>query len=185
MFSIINTIVVLIVICVLYLYTVSFIGKYLKYVSNRNLIYNEFISEFNTFVFTIICKNIFERLVRSKRDQNGGIVALTEFTNISHPVFNGLVVSVIGSMSQDMKDKFYTFYKYTDDDYALITEVASMIDNYSILLIKRLNNFEIEIKNTNKIAVQNGDTPVESAEVVFNKLVESVADDIRTVKKYI
>jgi len=177
--------IIMITFAIIVVFCIMNLMKILNFFINRSLNYNAVITEFNIFIHSVICKNIFDRLIHSKVDQNGSRIALKEMSDINEPFFNGLVILAIGNMSDDMKSKFFTFYKRTKDESILIIEVSSIIESYVLLLLRRLKTFEEETKQLNKIAVKAEKVPIESNEFVFSKLIESIANDIRSIKRNI
>lgn len=177
--------IIMIMIAIIIVFCITNLMKILNFFINRNLNYSNVVAEFNIFIHSVICKNIFDRLIHSKVDSNGSRIALKEISDINEPFFNGLVVLAIGNMSDDMKSKFFTFYKRTKDESILILEVSAIIESYSLLLLQRLKVLEDETKSLNKIAVKNEKQPIESTEFVFSKLIETIANDIRNIKRNI
>lgn len=152
-----------------------------KLLIEKNLDFNTFNKEFHLFSLIIITRMITERLIQSKKDENGNLIALREISSINDPFYSGMVISVIGSMSNSMKDKFYTFYRKTKNNSLLVTEISAIIESYSFVIIQRLKNIELELNDSNREIVKSGKSPIESKEYVNTKLIESVINDNKTL----
>jgi len=174
-----------IVILVLFSIIFIIISKYIIDKSFKyKLIFEDVSREYNLFALSIITKSILDRLINSQKDSTGSSVALREMSVQSEPFFNGLVVMVIGNMSNVLKDKFYTFYKKTNNNSSLILETSAIIESYSVNLLQRLKKFELDVKNANKIAVSASSKPVDVQDFVYGMLIESVVNDINSIKKF-
>lgn len=147
----------------------------------QNLDFNKSMLEFKLFSLNIICKTILDRILHSEKDSNGSRIALRQISDISDPFYSGIIVLVIGSLSDEMKRRFYTFYKKTKDEYIIINEVSSILESYSFILIKRLKGIEEKVKENNKIAVKLDKRPIESYDYIFGILIESIIDDLKNL----
>lgn len=159
----------------------DYIDKINKSFINIDIDFNTFNKEFRLFSLMIITRLIMERLIQSKKDENGNLLALREISSIEDPFYSGMVVSVAGSMSENMKNKFYTFFKRNENNSLLITEISSIIESYSFNIIQRIKNFELELNETNKKAVKSGDKPIDSKEYINARLIESVIRDNKSL----
>jgi len=147
----------------------------------QNLDFNKSMLEFKLFSLNIICKTILDRILHSEKDSNGSRIALRQISDISDPFYSGIIVLVIGSLSDEMKRRFYTFYKKTKDESIMINEVSSILESYSFILIKRLKSIEEKVKENNKIAVKLDKRPIESYDYIFGILIESIIDDLKNL----
>lgn len=146
---------------------------------DNHLTFPETYSEIRDFSLKIITRSILERLLVSEHDANGSKIALKDISSISEPFYHGVIVSVIGNMSEDLKKKFFHFFKRTKDDSALIVEVSAMIEIYSIDIAQRLKFFETDANNANKLNISNNKRPVEVRDYVYGMLINSIVNDIK------
>ena len=154
------------------------IKSYIRMISNSKLDYLSVSKEFTIFALSIITHRILEALILSEKDSSGGRIAIQQISDPTEPVYVGIIVSVVGSMSNEMKDKFYIFFNRDDEDNILMNEITKLLDSYNLILQRRLNKIEEDIKNANKVAVKNQKEPLDFADTAYQLLIESVVDDI-------
>jgi len=181
--SIICNSVLIIYISIIVLLVVERIHKLVLTVIERKYSFKETIIDLDSFIMNIVCKLILEKMLHSQTDANGNKLALRDISTLSEPFFQGMVVNVIGNMSDELKRRFYMYYKEYNDNSTLITKVSNTIEIYSIELVSRIKVYEDECQKSNKIAVEQNTKLVNSGEYIFGKLIYSITLDIANINK--
>lgn len=152
-------------------------------VIERKYTFSSTVVDIDKFIMSIVYKLVLEKILNSKIDANGNRLAIRDISTLSEPYFQGMVVTVIANMSEEMKRRFHMYYKESPDNSTLITKVSNTIELYSIDLMGRIRIYEDECNKSNKIAIEQKSKPVNNAEYVFGKLIYSITLDIANVNK--
>lgn len=151
----------------------------LRYQADKVLTYREVYIEFQNYTLSIMCKNILDRLLYSDNDANGSKLSLREISNPSEPFFNGLVALVVANMGDELKDRFFKFYKKTKNESNLILMVSSILEIYNMIMMERVKVYETEGTSLNKIAIQKNEKPVDVVQYTIGKLISSILNDLK------
>ena len=156
-------------------------------ISDNTYRYSDMYSEFRDFSLVIIARLVLEKLLKSETDANGSKIALREISSISEPFYQGVIVTVVGSMSEQMKTRFFLFYKQTKDLSHLIISVSSLIEIYTMNIMRRIKKYEDEANITNRDSVsrhKDTNTPprlLDVKEYTYGKMIQSIVEDIKYV----
>jgi len=144
--------------------------------------YTEMYSEFENFCLKLVCRLIFERIIRSRDNADGKPLAIREISEMSQPFFQGLVAQVIATMGGEMRRRFYMFYNYSTDNVTLNLTTASIVESYVLIIVGRIQMFTDEVNKRNREAVANNRNPDFGNDYVYSQLTLSIANDINLLK---
>lgn len=178
-----DIILLIVLICLSVIYCTSVLAAVYKTVNttqiNNNYSYTSMMEEFYNYSLLIISRMVMERLLKSETDANGSKLALTEISDPSQPFYQGIIVSVISSMSDEMRRRFYTFYKEDKENYFLVTTLSSIVETYSIIIVSRIKLFEkIAIKENKNLSKHDERRLIDINTFVNGKIIESILNDI-------
>ena len=146
---------------------------------DSKLTYEKMYSELYNYSLLWITKLILEKLLNSDNDANGSKVALRNISDISEPFYQGVIVTIIGNMSNEMKYRFYTFFKKRKNDSSLISNISSIIEVYSMEIMRRIKIYESEVNKLNRTAISQNQKVMDSSEFIYGKLIESIVNDVK------
>jgi len=151
---------------------------------NTTLTYESVYNEFKLFCMRNLITNILERIMKSKLDHNGKLIAIREITSMSEQFAQGLIIRVVGTMGDCIKDRFYLFHERTEDNFTLLNAVTTILETYSIDLVGRLKVYELEINDiNNKNIADRKSSLVDEEEYIYSKFVLSIMGDLNDINK--
>ena len=159
------------------------IVRHINSKSLNGIKYDVMYKEFHLFAYRIIVQSILTRFVKSKQNTDGTLVAMKEISDMSEPFYQGLVVNVIGTMGDELVNRFFMFYRRTIDNEHLVSAVSSIIEAYSMELISRVRILTDEASKISKEAIKNNQSPMNETTYVFDRLIISIARDLQDIER--
>jgi len=136
--------------------------------------------EIDGFIAENAIRLILEKLLTGRKTGSARPTFL-EISDPKEPFFQGMVVKIIASMSDQLKAQFHLIYSETHDDANLIIYTTHLIEMYSMILVNRVKLYEKMANEENDKAVEtdeSGPIITDIREFVDSMLTESVMTDM-------